>query len=62
MDGLMLGMTIGSTVSIDINGAGHGWFVDLTADDDEEFRQLLEPGALAAIPARRPRLTQFLMV
>jgi hypothetical protein len=39
LDGLTLGNTIGTTVLIDIDAAGHGWFVDTTPYDDTEFRR-----------------------
>ena len=39
LDGLTLGKTIGTTVLIDIDAAGHGWFVDTTPYDDTEFRR-----------------------
>ncbi len=30
----------GTTIYIDIDAAGHGWFVDFTPEDDEEFEIL----------------------
>jgi hypothetical protein len=35
---LTLGQTSGTTVRIDDDAAGHGWFVDSTPADDSEFR------------------------
>jgi hypothetical protein len=43
----ILGRTLGDTVQIDIDAAGHGWFVDPTPGDDGEFIEL-EPGRLVA--------------
>jgi hypothetical protein len=37
LPGLTLGRYAGDTVLIDVNAAGHGWFVDLTPGRDEEF-------------------------
>ncbi|PLX89359.1 MAG: hypothetical protein C0619_11450 [Desulfuromonas sp.] len=37
LDGLLLGRTDDGEVTIDIDGAGHGWFVDSTPADDAEF-------------------------
>src|SRR5690606_35219720 len=32
-----LGLALGSTVYIDVDAAGHGWFIDATPGADEEF-------------------------
>jgi len=37
LNGLTLGLTMENTVLIDINAAGHGWFVDETPFDDTKF-------------------------
>ena len=37
LPGAYLGLTEGNTVSIDVNAAGYGWFVDPTPAADEEF-------------------------
>jgi hypothetical protein len=37
LPGTKLGMASGSTIWIDRNAAGHGWFVDRTPWDDSEF-------------------------
>ena len=37
LGGLTLGQSAGSTVTLDINAAGWGWFIDTTPDDDDEF-------------------------
>jgi len=47
LDGLTLGYTSGTIVQIDINAAGHGWFIDTTPSDDTEFT-LLDDGTLQA--------------
>jgi len=38
LPGARLGMAEANTVYLDINAAGHGWFVDPTPGADEEFR------------------------
>ncbi|MCB9940976.1 MAG: tandem-95 repeat protein [Planctomycetaceae bacterium] len=45
-DGI-LGSSTASTVIIDLDAAGHGWFIDLTSSDDTEF----QPGSLLAKPS-----------
>jgi hypothetical protein len=37
LDGSTLGYTGGTTVQIDLDAAGIGWFVDITPSDDDEF-------------------------
>ncbi|MHC4756894.1 MAG: matrixin family metalloprotease, partial [Planctomycetota bacterium] len=37
LDGLTLGQATDGIVLIDINAAGHGWFIDDTPSDDVEF-------------------------
>jgi hypothetical protein len=37
LPGDLLGRATGSTVEIDVDAAGHGWFVDATPDDNREF-------------------------
>jgi hypothetical protein len=37
LPGSNLGLAVGNTISIDRDAAGHGWFVDPTPADDEEF-------------------------
>ena len=48
LDGLILAETVGSTVRIDVDAAGHGWFVDVTPLQDEEFDATSEAGVLVA--------------
>jgi len=48
LDGLTLGETSGTTVLIDDDAAGFGWFVDATPADDIEFRQKSSDGELLA--------------
>jgi hypothetical protein len=38
LDGLELGRLQDGVITIDVDAAGHGWFVDTTPDDDSEFR------------------------
>jgi len=45
----MLGMVSGSTIFVDSNAAGFGWFVDLTPGGDLEFGATDPSGALAAL-------------
>jgi hypothetical protein len=37
LEGDMLALTVDDTVIVDVDGAGHGWFVDDTPYDDTEF-------------------------
>jgi hypothetical protein len=37
LPGATLGLAAGSAITIDINAAGYGWFIDPTALDDSEF-------------------------
>jgi hypothetical protein len=39
LEGLALGHTSGTSITIDVSAAGHGWFVDATPYYDEEFHQ-----------------------
>jgi hypothetical protein len=48
--GAQLGRAEGATLLLDINGAGHGWFVDLSPEDSSEFRARLAEGVVAATP------------
>jgi hypothetical protein len=47
----LLGMgSVGSPqVTLDDDGAGHGWFIDLTPNDDAEFSQTVAPTELRAL-------------
>lgn len=47
LPGAMLGSVVGDRVYLDIDAAGHGWFVDPTPHSDEEY-ELLATGLLAA--------------
>ncbi|HET6576464.1 MAG TPA: hypothetical protein VFG68_22885, partial [Fimbriiglobus sp.] len=38
LPGLVLGQTHGTTIYLDLDAAGHEWFVDATPADDAEFR------------------------
>ncbi|MHC4618339.1 MAG: hypothetical protein ACYTEQ_11370 [Planctomycetota bacterium] len=49
LSGPTLGQTTGTTVLIDINAAGYGWFVDTTPYDDSEFDEY--SGQLQANPS-----------
>jgi hypothetical protein len=51
LPGDCLGKAEGNTVYIDANAAGHGWFIDPTPANDEEFT-VSSDGALQAIDAR----------
>jgi hypothetical protein len=48
LNGLALGETIGTTVLIDINAAGYGWFIDTTPSDDSEFKRNNGDGEMLA--------------
>lgn len=47
LGGSQLGRASGNRILLDINAAGHGWFVDPSLDDDDEFTQLATDGLLA---------------
>jgi Ca2+-binding RTX toxin-like protein len=49
LGGLILGETIGTTVLIDTDAAGYGWFIDHTPYNDTEFRVQSKSGELIAI-------------
>ncbi len=46
----LLGLEANNTVWIDLNAAGHGWFLDLTPGTDEEFSIPVGGHALRAAP------------
>jgi hypothetical protein len=48
-----LAQTVGNVVIIDINAAGHGWFIDPTPYQDNEFPGQMSEGGLRA-PASSP--------
>jgi hypothetical protein len=48
-DGI-LGQTDGSTITLDLDAAGHGWFVDATPRDASEFSLVLGTDHLGAAP------------
>jgi len=48
LSGLALAWTVGQTIMMDVNAAGHGWFVDLTPGDDNEFSDEDRDGLLVA--------------
>jgi len=50
LGGDALGDTLGSTITLDVDAAGHGWFVDLTPLDDSEFAVSAEASTLTALP------------
>ncbi len=49
IDELVLATAVGSTITVDRNAAGHGWFVDVSADLDEEFSPTATDAVLTAI-------------
>ena len=40
LPGTEVGQSVGSVIYLDVNAAGHGWFVDKTPDDSSEFSTL----------------------
>jgi hypothetical protein len=50
LDGLALGYTSGTTIQIDLDAAGFGWFVDTTPEDNNEFT-LQSDGTFLADPS-----------
>ena len=49
LPGAMLGLAEHSTIYLDYNAAGHGWFVDLTPAVDEEFERIGSRKSLYAL-------------
>ena len=49
LTGDRLGLALGGTVLLDVNAAGHGWFIDPTPLIDEEFSVAADSGNLLAI-------------
>jgi hypothetical protein len=49
LESAALADTFGSTITVDNNGAGWGWFIDPTPAQNEEFTQAHSPTELAAI-------------
>lgn len=47
LPGATLGLVVGDRLYLDINAAGHGWFVDATPDADEEYELLASEGLKA---------------
>jgi len=48
LPGLTIAQVAGSEIVVDANGAGHGWFLDMSPGDDLEFRTTREVGMLVA--------------
>ncbi len=48
LPGNRLGMVRDGNLYLDHDAAGHGWFVDPTPEDDDEFRRPIAPGLLGA--------------
>ena len=62
LKGQALAQTVGRVVMIDLDAAGHGWFIDATPADDKEFptsepRRATRPGI-----ERRARAIDLLTV
>ena len=47
LTGRRLGQTLGNTITIDVNAAGHGWFVDTSPTDHHEFSIVGRNGLVA---------------
>ena len=41
LPGVQLGHALGSTVTIDVDAAGYGWFIDATAKKSVEFETVV---------------------
>jgi Ca2+-binding RTX toxin-like protein len=48
LPGLTLGQTLDNAILIDIDAAGHSWFVDPSPDEDSEFRKRVDDDARQA--------------
>ncbi len=51
LPGATLGQVLGTTIWLDANAAGHGWFVDATPGDDVEFGPPDESHESAGLPS-----------
>ena len=64
LPGARLGEADGTTIYLDVNAAGHGWFVDSTPGDNSEFGQAggdtLTAGAGTGAQGRMDLLTVLL--
>jgi hypothetical protein len=58
LQGDHLGLTLGSTVYLDRDGAGRGWFIDRTPGDNSEFGALL-PGSNLLTADRGPAFQAY---
>ncbi len=52
LPGARLGQALGNTITLDVNAAGLGWFVDATPSENEEFQPTASAGNLTAIDAQ----------
>jgi len=52
LSGDALGLTVGSTVLVDADAAGWGWFVDVSPASSSEFRVRLDRNIFTAAPVR----------
>ena len=55
LPGARLGQAFGTTITLDINAAGHGWFVDTTPWDNVEFTPYNSTRDLTALPGSSAR-------
>ena len=51
LPGATLGQAVGNTIFLDINAAGHGWFIDTTPWEDSEFTTRGDQGEQGRIDA-----------
>jgi VCBS repeat-containing protein len=51
LEGSTLGLARGNTVWLDVDGAGNGWFIDPTPDDDSEFQRGSGPSGVDLLSA-----------
>ncbi|MHB0960422.1 MAG: putative Ig domain-containing protein [Pirellulaceae bacterium] len=62
LPGSQLGFTSGNQIWIDTNAAGHGWFVDATPRENEEFQETLQGGLIAVDGNTRARFDLLTVV
>jgi hypothetical protein len=48
--GTTLGYTVGNLVTLDLDAAGYGWFIDGSPEDNVEFRLRVDENVVAATP------------
>lgn len=59
LPGNAIGRSVGNTVLLDVDAAGHGWFVDGTPADDREFTANVDGAAIDRVDALTALIHEF---